>query len=58
MLKRNQANAKKQVSGLRRGQQRFILGVTIPMVIYEIAIAIVKTRQYSNLFIKYHVRIV
>jgi len=35
MLKRKQEKAKKQVSGLRKGQRRFILGVTIPMILYE-----------------------
>jgi multiple sugar transport system permease protein len=53
MLKRNQAKAKKQESGLRKGQQRFILSITVPMIIYETIGVFTLIFAFALIFFKY-----
>jgi len=53
MLKPNREKKKKRFSGLRKGQQRFILSVTVPMIIYESIGVFTLLWAFALMFFKY-----
>ena len=53
MLKLNQEKENKRGFGLRKGQQRFILSVTVPMIIYELIGVFTLIWAFALMFFKY-----